>query len=107
MEEVDDKANSVGRSKPEEVWWHIPLSCHCPFQRLPAWCLISEMGTKGFGITVPHLWRIQWPRHLSPSQAGSGGCGSQGVRGGVVPPLHGCSVCGKGFQETIDQMKPP
>lgn len=19
------------------------------------------MGTKGFGITVPHLWRIQWP----------------------------------------------
>lgn len=26
MEEVDDKANSVGRSKPEEVWWHVPDS---------------------------------------------------------------------------------
>lgn len=29
------------------------------------------------------------------------------ARSGAVPPLHGCSVCGKGFQETIDQMKPP
>lgn len=29
------------------------------------------------------------------------------ARSGAVAPLHGCSVCGKGFQETIDQMKPP
>lgn len=27
--------------------------------------------------------------------------------GGAVPPLQGCFVWGKGFQETIDQMKPP
>lgn len=24
MEEIDDKANRVGRSKQEEAWWHVP-----------------------------------------------------------------------------------
>lgn len=38
-----------------------------------------------------------------PAQAAAPGA----AHGGAVPPLHGCSVCGKGFQETIDQMKPP
>jgi len=72
-------------------------------------CLVFlRPGTKGFGIAVPPPWRTQ---HVCPSQAGSAGCGSgaaaPGVaHGGAVPPLHGCSVCGKGFQETIDQMKP-
>lgn len=52
---------------------------------------------------VPPLPGMQLPQCGCPFQAGSTGCRSCGC---PVPPLHGCSVCGKGFQETIDQMKP-